>query len=183
MKNILVVTGGAGFVGSNLIKLLLKKTNHKIISIDDYSSGSKKNHINNSRIKYFKSHTKNISSILNKPKNINAIFHFGEFARIYQKGMSNQLLDEVEKLQFSQFINRWVALAESVIVVAKAELMFAGDYDLDFLYGNPYMHKLLKTEVGERWFKEEAPLLYSEDYLMKVASFKNSMESDLTLEE
>jgi len=94
MKNILVVTGGAGFVGSNLIKLLLKKTNHKIISIDDYSSGSKKNHINNSRIKYFKSHTKNISSILNKPKNINAIFHFGEFARIYQSFIKmNKCLD------------------------------------------------------------------------------------------
>ena len=94
MKNILVVTGGAGFVGSNLIKLLLKKTNHKIISIDDYSSGSKKNHINNSRIKYFKSHTKNISSILNKPKKINAIFHFGEFARIYQSFIKmNKCLD------------------------------------------------------------------------------------------
>ena len=94
MKNILVVTCGAGFVGSNLIKLLLKKTNHKIISIDDYSSGSKKNHINNSRIKYFKSHTKNISSILKKPKKINAIFHFGEFARIYQSFIKmNKCLD------------------------------------------------------------------------------------------
>ena len=39
MKNIIVVTGGAGFVGSNLIDLLLKKTKFKIISIDDYSSG------------------------------------------------------------------------------------------------------------------------------------------------
>ena len=71
MKNILVVTGGAGFVGSNLINYLIKKTNHKIISIDNYSSGSKKNHIKNSRIKYFSSHTKNISQILKKPKNIN----------------------------------------------------------------------------------------------------------------
>ena len=43
MKKYIVVTGGAGFVGSNLIKLLLKKTNLKIISIDNYSSGSKKN--------------------------------------------------------------------------------------------------------------------------------------------
>jgi len=66
MKNTLVITGGAGFVGSNLIKLLIKKTKYKIISIDDYSSGSKKNHIKNKRVKYIKSHTKNISFILKK---------------------------------------------------------------------------------------------------------------------
>ena len=84
MKNIIVVTGGAGFVGSNLIDLLLKKTKFKVISIDDYSSGSKKNHFKNSRVQYLNSHTKNIASILKKPKKINAIFHFGEFARIYQ---------------------------------------------------------------------------------------------------
>ena len=94
MKNILVVTGGAGFVGSNLISYLIKKTNHKIISIDNYSSGSKKNHIKNPRVKYFSSHTKNISQILKKPKNINAIFHFGEFARIYQSFLNmDQCLD------------------------------------------------------------------------------------------
>ena len=59
-KNTIIVTGGAGFVGSNLIELLIKKTKYKIISIDDYSSGTKKNHLKNSRIKYLKSHTKNI---------------------------------------------------------------------------------------------------------------------------
>jgi UDP-glucose 4-epimerase len=85
MKNIIIVTGGAGFVGSNLISLLLKSTKHKIISLDNYSTGSKQNHIKNKRIKYINSHTKNISKILNKyKKNINVIFHFGEFARIYQ---------------------------------------------------------------------------------------------------
>ena len=84
MKNLIVVTGGAGFVGSNLIKLLLKKTKFKIISIDDYSSGTKKNHIKNKRIRYIKSHTKNIFQILKKPNKILVIFHFGEFARIYQ---------------------------------------------------------------------------------------------------
>ena len=41
-KNLILVTGGAGFVGTNLIKLLLRKTNYKIISLDDYSSGYKK---------------------------------------------------------------------------------------------------------------------------------------------
>ena len=85
MKNIIVVTGGAGFVGSNLIKNLVYKTNYKIISIDDYSSGLKKNHINNNRVTYLKSHTKNISAVLYKKKPyIKTLFHFGEFARIYQ---------------------------------------------------------------------------------------------------
>jgi len=85
IKKIIIVTGGAGFVGSNLINLLIKKTKFNIISIDDYSSGSKKNHIKDIRVKYIKSHTKNISKVLNKYKdNIDSLFHFGEFARIYQ---------------------------------------------------------------------------------------------------
>ncbi len=82
-KNILV-TGGAGFVGTNLINLLLKKTKHKIISIDNYSSGTTKNHIRNRRVKYYKGNTENITTIIRNPKNINSVFHFGEFARIYQ---------------------------------------------------------------------------------------------------
>ena len=45
MKNIIVVTGGAGFIGSNLINRLVTLKNFKIISIDDYSTGTKKNHI------------------------------------------------------------------------------------------------------------------------------------------
>ena len=83
-RNKIVVTGGAGFVGTNLIKLFLKKTKYQIISIDNYSSGSKKNHIKSARIKYIKGNTTDISKILKKPKNIHSIFHFGEFARIYQ---------------------------------------------------------------------------------------------------
>ena len=63
MKNLIIVTGGAGFVGSNLIELLSKKTNYQIISLDNYSSGSKKNHINNKRVKYLKGHTLEIKKI------------------------------------------------------------------------------------------------------------------------
>ena len=83
-KKKIVVTGGAGFVGTNLIKLLLKRTTYNIISIDNYSSGKKNNHIKDSRVKYIKGETQNIFKILKKTKNINSLFHFGEFARIYQ---------------------------------------------------------------------------------------------------
>ena len=85
MKNLLVVTGGAGFVGSNLIEELLIKTNYKILSIDNYSSGTKKNHLKNSKIEYINGSTINISEILKKKrKKIKSLFHFGEFSRIYQ---------------------------------------------------------------------------------------------------
>ena len=83
-KNFIIVTGGAGFVGSNLINLLIQKTKYKIISIDNYSSGSEKNHVKSKRIKYIKADTKNIFQLLKNPNKINTIFHFGEFARIYQ---------------------------------------------------------------------------------------------------
>ena len=85
MKKYLVVTGGAGFVGANLLSHLLLKTNYNIISIDNYSTGTKKNHISNKRIKYINSNTKNISKVLNNYKSkIKSLFHFGEFSRIYQ---------------------------------------------------------------------------------------------------
>ena len=83
-KKKIVITGGAGFVGSNLIALLLKETNYKIISLDNYSSGLKKNHLKNSRIKYLNGDTKDIEKYFRSPKTIDTIFHFGEFARIYQ---------------------------------------------------------------------------------------------------
>ena len=85
MKDILVVTGGAGFIGSNLISELLKFRQFKIISVDNYSSGLSKNHIKNKRVKYLKGNTRNINILLKSyVGKIHSIFHFGEFARIYQ---------------------------------------------------------------------------------------------------
>ena len=85
MKNLIVVTGGAGFVGSNLIDFLIKKTNYKIVSLDNYSSGNIANHIKNKKVKYIEGNTVNIKKILERKKNkIISIFHFGEFSRIFQ---------------------------------------------------------------------------------------------------
>jgi UDP-glucose 4-epimerase len=85
MKNIIIVTGGAGFIGFNLIYELLKFKKFRILSIDNYSSGFFKNHIKNKRVKYLKGSTKNIENLLKSySSKIHSIFHFGEFARIYQ---------------------------------------------------------------------------------------------------
>ncbi len=85
MKKIIIVTGGSGFVGSNLIEYLINKTNKDIISLDDYSSGTKKNHIKSKRVKYIKGNTKDINNILKMyASKIHSLFHFGEFSRIYQ---------------------------------------------------------------------------------------------------
>ena len=85
MKQYIVITGGAGFVGSHLVEYFIKKTRYKIISLDNYSTGSKKNHIKSNRIKYINGDTSNIKYELKKYKSkINSLFHFGEFSRIYQ---------------------------------------------------------------------------------------------------
>ena len=94
-KNIIVVTGGAGFVGANLIKFFLENTKFKIISIDNYSTGVVKNHFKNKKVTYVKGETRDINKFLySKKKSINAIFHFGEFARIYQSFLQmNECID------------------------------------------------------------------------------------------
>ena len=108
MKNIIVVTGGAGFIGSNLIKYLLKKTNLKIISIDNYSTGKKINHIDHKNVIYINGENINISKILKKTKKkIKVIFHFGEFSRIYQsflrtkECLNNNINNSFEVINFA----------------------------------------------------------------------------------
>ena len=96
-----------------------------------------------------------------------------DFIALYHRGLENEPLDKIETEQFSQHINKAMGLVESAVVAAKAELHFDGDYGMDFLYGNPYLHELLNTNIGSTWFKEKAPTLYSEDFLENILKFKS----------
>ena len=162
MKNIIVITGGAGFVGTNLISFLLKNTKYKILSIDNYSSGLKINHIKNKKVKYIKGNTKNISTLLNSKKNkINAIFHFGEFSRIYQSFLKmGECIDSNtvgSHAVFNFCLNNKIKLIYSA---TSASLGNKGrDKDL-----SPYAFtKSINLELLEnlkRWFKMKYEIIY-----------------------
>jgi len=162
MKNILVVTGGAGFVGSNLIEELIKFKKFKIISVDDYSSGSFINHIKDSRVKYLKGHTKNISHILKKYKNqIHTIFHFGEFSRIFQsfKKIKECFNSNIEgSLQLFNF-----ALKNNIKLVYSATSASLGNNGADMNL-SPYAFtkaKNLELLINlKKWFNLKYEIIY-----------------------
>ena len=143
-KNLIVVTGGAGFVGSNLISLLLKKTKFMIISIDDYSTGKKENHLNNRRVTYIKENTKNINQILKKKRNqIKTIFHFGEFSRIYQSFLKMNDCIESNTIGSHEVFN--FCLSNKIKLIYSATSASIGNKGDDKNL-SPHMH-LLKQKI------------------------------------
>jgi len=162
MKNILVVTGGAGFIGSNLIEELIRFKKYKILSIDNYSSGSSKNHIKNSTVRYLNGHTKNISTTLKNYKDkIHTIFHFGEFSRIFQSfnKFEECFSSNIEgSLQLFNF-----ALENKIKVVYSATSASLGNTGKDMNL-SPYAFTKAKNleflENLKKWFNFKYEIIY-----------------------
>jgi len=162
MKKILVVTGGAGFVGSNMIDYLLLKTNHRIISLDNYSTGLRKNHIKDKRVKYIKSDTKNISKKLSIfKKKIIAIFHFGEFSRIYQSFLKMDECIESNSIGSHAVFN--FCLSNKIKLIYSATSASIGNNGSDKNL-SPYAFTKAKNlemlENLKKWFKFKYEIVY-----------------------
>ena len=162
MKNKIIVTGGAGFVGSNLIKFFLKNTKLKIISIDNYSSGTIKNHIKNIRVKYVKEHIKNIHKVLStEKKNINAIFHFGEFARIYQSFLKMEECIDSNSIGSHAVFN--FCLSNKIKLIYSATSAAIGNNGNDKNLSPYAFTKAKNLELLDnlnRWFKFKFEIIY-----------------------
>ena len=156
----IVITGGAGFVGTNLIKYFLEKTKLNIISIDNYSSSTKRNHIKSSRVRYIKAHTKNIGSVIN-PKKIHSIFHFGEFARIYQSFLQMDKCIESNSIGTNAVINFCLKNKIKLIYSATSASLGNKGKDKDL---SPYAFTKAKNlellENMKKWFNFKYEIIY-----------------------
>ena len=157
----ILITGGAGFVGTNLIRHLLEKTDYKIISLDNYTSGSKKNHVKNTRVKYVKGDTRNISKLIKKPNQIKTIFHFGEFSRIYQSFLNMNECIESNSVGSNSIFN--FCLKNKIKLIYSATSASLGNKGRDKNL-SPYAFSKAKNlellENLKKWFNFKYEIIY-----------------------
>lgn len=155
-RKTVLITGGAGFIGTHLCRRLIQDEN-VVISLDDYSTGSSKNHIDG--ITYIEAHTRDIEKHVTK--NVDIVFHLGEYSRVEQS------FDDIEQVLASNVIGTKAVLEfcrkqESKLVYAGSSTKFAdGGMGRD---QSPYAWtKASNTELirnyGE-WFDLEYAITY-----------------------
>lgn len=152
-----VITGGAGFVGSHLCEELLKFKGVEIYSIDDYSSGSKANHING--VKYINGKSCDIDSLIEfEPSHV---FHLGEYSRVEA---SFKDIDKVFDSNMSSIYNilKFIKKTGAKLVYSGSSTKFADDGKN--VESNPYAWtKSTNTELVKtysKWFDINYAITY-----------------------
>lgn len=119
MQKTVLVTGGAGFIGSHLCERLVKQ-GHAVISLDNYSTGSEVNHVGD--VEYIRGHTKDIAKLITKK--IDTVFHLGEYARVEQSFNDVSSVLEFNTLG-TQAVLEFVRGSGSKLVYAGSSTKFA----------------------------------------------------------
>jgi UDP-glucose 4-epimerase len=162
MKNIIVVVGGAGFIGTNLIKKFLQETNLNIISIDNYSSGSVQNQVSSKRVRYIIGESKNIVKILSKNyKKVKTVFHFGEFSRIYQS-FSHYSKCLESNIEGSRSVFNF-CMVNNIKLIYSATSANLGNYGYDKNLSPYAFSKSVNIELLEnlkKWFNFKFEIIY-----------------------
>ena len=138
------------------------KTKHQIISIDNYSTGKKKNHLINKRVKYINSNTKKISTVLKLCKNkIHSIFHFGEFSRIYQSFLKMKECVDSNTIGTNEVINFCFSNKIKLIYSAtSASIGNSGQNKNLSPYAFTKSKNLEMLENLKKWFRFEYEIVY-----------------------
>ncbi len=164
-KKIVLVTGGAGFVGSHLCEQLVKD-DHKVISLDNYFSGSKDNHV--AGVEYREGHTKDIATIV--PESVDLIYHLGEYSRVAPSLEEPEVVWDLNIMGTLSVLEYWRS-RQCKLVYAGSSTKFVNDERSAEIAGRdraPYnWAKAVNTELVHnygRWYD----LPYSISYFYNV---------------
>ena len=185
MEKIILVTGGAGFIGSHLCERLSNNKSNRVYSLDNYSSGSQKNHVPN--VTYIKGDTVNISKLVTVTPEI--IYHLGEYSRVEQSFEDIKTVWEYNKEGIFAVLE-YVKMVGCKIIYAGSSTKF-GDGSLGRL-SSPYAWtKATNTELVVNygnWFNIKYAITYfynaygpreiaTGKYATLIALFKESMKA------
>lgn len=157
MKRKILVTGGAGFVGSHLCEALSKDDNCEIYSLDNYFTGTESNHVKN--VNYIKGCTSEIFNLIDfKP---DLIYHLGEYSRVEQSFEDIELVLKYNKLGILSILE-FVRKNKSRLIYAGSSTKF-GDNG-EGKDSSPYAwSKSSNTELVKnygKWFNIDYAITY-----------------------